>query len=129
MSRIIKITAILVLAPMLYGCGSSDRKSAGQRSDVFVDVEQRQVTVSRPVKRIVSMAPNVTEMLFAIGLEQEIVGVTDFCDYPDAAQEKTRIGGYYNPSIEAISSTVRSVTPRREREQTFRMAAMLMCRP
>jgi iron complex transport system substrate-binding protein len=50
------------------------------------------------------MAPNVTEMLFAIGLEHEIVGVTDFCDYPDAAQERTRIGGYYNPSIEAILS-------------------------
>ncbi len=50
------------------------------------------------------MAPNVTEMLFAIGLKDEIVGVTDFCDYPPAALERPRIGGYYNPNIEAILS-------------------------
>ncbi len=50
------------------------------------------------------MAPNVTEMLFAIGLNEEIVGVTDYCDYPETAKEKAKIGGYYNPNIEVILS-------------------------
>jgi len=50
------------------------------------------------------MAPNVTEMLFTIGLDKEIVGVTRFCDYPEAAKDKPKIGGYYDPNIEAILS-------------------------
>ncbi len=40
------------------------------------------------VKRIVSLAPNLTEILFALGLEQEIVGVTRYSDYPPAASPK-----------------------------------------
>jgi iron complex transport system substrate-binding protein len=43
-------------------------------------------------------------MLFAIGLDAEIVGVTNFCDYPKAAKAKDKIGGYFTPNIEAILS-------------------------
>ena len=48
------------------------------------------------------MAPNVTEILFSLGLDNEIAGVTDFCDYPEAALRKPRIGGYINPNLEKI---------------------------
>jgi len=71
---------------------------------VFTDAVNRQVNVPKSVKRIVSMAPNITEMLFLLGLDNEIVGVTDFCNYPDLAKSKTMIGGYYNPNIEVILS-------------------------
>jgi len=98
------IIAVFVIAYLLSGCGGSDKKAARRDAEVFTDAMQRQVNVPRPVKRIVSMAPNVTEMLFAIGLDEEIVGVTDFCDFPDAARQKPKIGGYYNPSIETILS-------------------------
>jgi len=54
--------------------------------------------------RIVSLAPNLTEILFAMGLDDRIVGVTDFCDYPEAAKRKSRVGGMYNPSLEAIAA-------------------------
>jgi iron complex transport system substrate-binding protein len=52
--------------------------------------------------RIVSMAPNLTEILFALGLDEEIVGVTLFSDYPAAAREKNRVGTFWQPNIEAV---------------------------
>jgi len=71
---------------------------------LFTDEIGRNVRIPNSPKRIVSMAPNLTEILFILGLQEEIVGVTDFCDYPDAALTKQRIGGYVNPSIEKIVS-------------------------
>lgn len=60
----------------------------------------------RPPARIVSMAPNVTEILFALGLGDRVVGDTRFCDYPPAAAAPSiaRIGGLVDPSIEIIQS-------------------------
>ncbi len=54
--------------------------------------------------RIVSMAPNVTEILFALGLGDRVVGVTRFCDYPPAALAIPKIGGLVDPNIEVIQS-------------------------
>jgi len=53
-------------------------------------------------KRIVSLAPSTTEILFALGLGDNIVGVTSFCDYPQAAKAKPKIGGMSNPSLESV---------------------------
>jgi iron complex transport system substrate-binding protein len=53
-------------------------------------------------QRIVSLAPNVTEILFALGLSDSIVGVSTFCDYPPQASQKPLIGAYWQPDIEAI---------------------------
>lgn len=55
-------------------------------------------------KRIVSLAPSMTELLFAFGLEDRIAGVTSFCDYPESAKKKPKIGGMSNPSLEAVIS-------------------------
>jgi len=56
-----------------------------------------------PATRIVSLAPNLTEILFALGLDSTVVGVTDFCDYPPLARTRTRVGGMTNPSFETIA--------------------------
>jgi iron complex transport system substrate-binding protein len=53
-------------------------------------------------ERIVSLAPNVTEILYELGLGDRVVAVTDFCDYPREASKKRKIGGFSNPSLEAI---------------------------
>lgn len=53
-------------------------------------------------KRIVSLAPSMTEVLFALGLEDKIIGVTSFCDYPEAAKKKPKVGGMSNPSLESV---------------------------
>ena len=57
-----------------------------------------------PPKRIVSLAPSMTEILYALGLGENIAGVTTFCDYPEEAKRKPKIGGMSNPSLEAVVS-------------------------
>lgn len=54
--------------------------------------------------RIISLAPNITEILFALGVGESIVGVTRFCDYPEEARKKPTVGGMTNPSLEAVVS-------------------------
>ena len=53
-------------------------------------------------RRIVSLAPSITEILFALGLGDKVVGVTHYCDFPPEALTKTKVGGYYDPNYEAI---------------------------
>ncbi len=67
----------------------------------FVDDLDRKLYLAKPPKRIVSLAPSITEILFAIGLEDEIVGVTDFCNYPPAALAKPKVA-YSQPNLESL---------------------------
>ena len=67
----------------------------------FVDDLDRKLYLAKPPKRIVSLAPSITEILFAIGLEGEIVGVTDFCNYPPAALSKPKVA-YSQPNLESL---------------------------
>lgn len=55
-------------------------------------------------QRIVSLAPNLTEILFALGLNQEIIGVTRFCDYPEEARTREVVGGLVDLNLEKIRS-------------------------
>ena len=52
--------------------------------------------------RIVSLAPSVTETIFALGFGDRLVGVTTYCDYPAEARKIAKIGGFMNPSLESI---------------------------
>ncbi len=53
-------------------------------------------------RRIVSTAPSITEMLYALGLGDRVVGVTSFCHYPPEAALKPKIGNYLHPDVEAV---------------------------
>ncbi len=56
-------------------------------------------------QRIISLAPSNTEILFALGLDEEIVGITDYCDYPpEKVAQKEKIGGFATPNLEKIVS-------------------------
>jgi iron complex transport system substrate-binding protein len=68
----------------------------------YVDEVGRTVRVPQPVQRIVSLAPSLTETIYALGLQDRLVGDTDYCDYPPDAQKKTKVGGAINPSLEQI---------------------------
>lgn len=52
----------------------------------------RKITLPRTPKRIISIAPSNTEILFALGLGDKVIGVTDSCDYPEAAKSKPKVG-------------------------------------
>lgn len=59
------------------------------------------IPVNKPV-RIVSLAPANTEILFAIGAGDQVVGVTSYCNFPEEAKQRPKVGGFYNPDIETI---------------------------
>ncbi len=69
---------------------------------VIIDQSGREVVLSGSPQRIISLSPSNTEVLFALGLEDRLVGVTEYCNYPPEAQEKAIIGGFATPSIEKI---------------------------
>ena len=58
--------------------------------------------VPQPVRRIVSLAPSLTETIYTLGLQDRLVGDTDYCDYPPDAEKKAKVGGTINPSLERI---------------------------
>lgn len=62
----------------------------------------RSVTLPSPAQCIVSLAPSITETLFAIGAGDQVCGVTDQCTFPPATRQKSHVGGMTNPSVEAI---------------------------
>jgi iron complex transport system substrate-binding protein len=71
-------------------------------TEYVVDDLGRMVAINGTPQRIVSLAPSNTEILFALGLGDEIVAVTMYCDYPAQALDKEKVGDYYGPDIEKI---------------------------
>lgn len=67
----------------------------------FVDDTGRKLSLAKAPVRIVSLAPSITEMLFAIGAGGQVAGVTQFCDFPPEAVQKPKVG-YANPNLESL---------------------------
>jgi iron complex transport system substrate-binding protein len=67
-----------------------------------VDDSGATVLLAQPAKRIVSLAPHVTETLFAAGAGERIVGTVDYSDFPEAAKKLPRVGGYSRFDLEAV---------------------------
>ena len=57
---------------------------------------------SKSYSRIISLAPSTTEILFALGLGDKVIGVSEFCNWPPQAKEIPKVGGLLNPNYEAI---------------------------
>jgi iron complex transport system substrate-binding protein len=66
------------------------------------DDRGKEITLTEKPRRIVSMAPTHTELLFSLGLEKEITGVTSYCSYPEAAKQKEKIGGFAEFDVDKI---------------------------
>jgi iron complex transport system substrate-binding protein len=69
-----------------------------------VDGYGRTVRVPLNPARIISLAPSLTETVYALGAEDRLVGDTDYCDYPPEAQKKPKVGGVINPNLEQIAA-------------------------
>lgn len=103
-SKLIITALSLIMAVNLLGCAAPKAPSKeGDASTVSItDDLSRQVSLTGEAKRIISLAPSNTEILFALGLEDKVVAVTDFCDYPKEALAKDKIGSFSEPNLEKI---------------------------
>ena len=68
----------------------------------YTDDTGRAVAIDQIPQRLVSFGPSITEILFALGLEEKVVGVSNYCDYPETATLKPKVGDAFNPSLEKI---------------------------
>src|SRR3972149_10822121 len=73
-------------------------------AETFTDGIGRKIELTKRPERIVSLAPNITEILFSLQSGNKVVGVTDFCDYPEEAINKAKVGWLISPNIEKIIS-------------------------
>ena len=92
------------------------------------DQTGRRLVLPAPPARIISLVPSVTEILFTIGAQDRLVGVTDFCDYPAEARRKPSVGGMLAPSLEtmvALKPDLVVATTSGNRHETFDQLARL----
>jgi iron complex transport system substrate-binding protein len=94
--RAVVLLVVCLIAITPAGC---DQTAA---TSTFTDDMGRQIDIDYIPQRIVSHVPSITEMLFALGLDDRLVGVSDYCDFPEAAKNKPKVGDYFNPSVEQI---------------------------
>jgi iron complex transport system substrate-binding protein len=78
------------------------KAEAPAATKIVTDESGRRVTVPVNVRRVVSLAPNLTETVYALGLGEKLAGDTTYCDTPEAAKEKPHVGAPVNPNLEAI---------------------------
>ncbi|MGE5189408.1 MAG: cobalamin-binding protein [Gemmatimonadota bacterium] len=88
---------VCCLALSLLGEGASGASAVSARDDRGVVVR-----LAHPPARIVSLAPNLTEIVFLLGRQDRLVGVTRFCNYPDGASRLPKVGGIVDPDVERI---------------------------
>ena len=119
--------AVLTLVCGVFVCGMRDACAAGAQSQesataptptpadpaaqtaankratkLVTDETGRSMAIPLNVQRVVSLAPNLTETIYALGLDSKLAGDTTYCDIPPAAKEKPHIGSAQEPSLEAI---------------------------
>jgi len=100
----IRYTLLLTIFALcsLTACSRREPIKDAPQARAFTDELGRAVKINFPPQRIVSLAPSVTETLFALGLKERIVGVTGYCDFPEDAKAKEKVGDTLNPNAERI---------------------------
>lgn len=100
---------MLALATSMLACGKkADDNSADVSATVYpltvTDSNGDQVTIEQEPEKIVSVAPNLTELVFELGASEKLVGRSDYCDYPAEALNVASVGTIMEPNIETIVS-------------------------
>ncbi|MDF1613365.1 ABC transporter substrate-binding protein [Desulfurivibrio dismutans] len=93
---LLTLALILLLPPMA--------ASAAEQRQIVTDPTGREVTIPATPERVISLAPGITEMIFALKRDELLMGTTQFSNYPPAAKKIPRVGSYVLPDLERIVS-------------------------
>lgn len=88
----------------LIALGGSLAPSAARAEITITDDAGHTLRLPRPAQRIVSLAPHVTELVYAAGAGAQLVGAVQYSDYPEAAKALPRVGGYTSVDLEAVAA-------------------------
>jgi iron complex transport system substrate-binding protein len=118
MNKIVALLVVLSLSLSLAACGAGSKESSAAKNGApatgsqpaastiypltIKDSSGAEITLKKAPQRIVSTSTAETEILFALGLGDRIVGVSDFDNYPEEAKNKPKMGGVSAPNVEAI---------------------------
>lgn len=128
----IKPIISIVLAMLLVACGGQQEENLSAVDTVTDDYGRTVVVPSEP-QRVVSLSPAVTEIMFALGAGEMLVGRTDFCAYPSEAASIPSIGGISNLNVEHIFALQPdlvisgSMIPKRATDQMDAMGTPIVC--
>jgi iron complex transport system substrate-binding protein len=105
--RLRQLATTLLLCVILVACSClqptpSPTSETTSTTRDFIDEAGRKVTIPARIERFVSLAPNLTEIAYAVGAGDRLVGDTTFCDYPPEAKNVVKVGDTLQPSIERI---------------------------
>lgn len=93
---------VLVLLASTLSCAPERKQETAAATQQLTDDAGRSVTLPAPVERVITLAPNLTEIVFAIGAGDRVVGNTSYCDYPPEAKNVAKVGDTLHPSLERI---------------------------
>ena len=97
--------ALLLLASTLFFSGCHSPKTSSQEAFfTWEDSYHRHVQLDTAPRRIVSISPAITEVMFLVGAQDKLVGISDFCKYPPETENITKVGGMHNISFELLLS-------------------------
>ena len=92
----------VILLSLFVSCVPATEEPAPSFPIEVIDQAGKTVSIEKVPEKIISLAPNITEILYALGLEDRLVGVTEHCDYPEAAKDKPKIGEFAVVDIEKV---------------------------
>jgi len=101
-NRLLHILLVAIAIGLVASCSRQLAPPSSSATREVTDEAGRRVVLPVKIDRIVSLAPNLTEIVYAVGAGDRLVGDTTYCDYPDAAKNVAKVGDTMNPSIERI---------------------------
>ena len=104
--RTVRFFAAIMLGLALFFTGCNSSKTTQQQEAFFTweDSYHRPIELKEAPQRIVSISPAITEVMFLVGAQNKLVGVSDFCKYPPETEKITKVGGMHDINFEVLLS-------------------------
>jgi iron complex transport system substrate-binding protein len=122
--KILSLIVVLVLIFTFVGCGNQEEvqeenqenqeeleeneeeqgeeENESQYPVKITDGYGREIEIEKPAEKIISLAPSMTETIFALGAGDRLVGVTTYCNYPEEAKDIDQVGDFEGPNLESV---------------------------